>query len=515
MKFQLLSLLLILLATATASAQVAPPEKPNNPNAYHAISARILSIDYGIDREEDLSRTFGLELGYRRQLGKYLGLAVPFKIGLIDVGGLENLNFFSADLLAHIYPAGSDSRISPYLLGGIGIVSEDFDRSNRQIPLGAGLNLRLGESSYLTLQGEYRLSSEDLRNNLQIGLGYTYRISSLDDDGDGIVNRNDACPQQAGPANLDGCPDRDGDGIIDPRDACPDAPGPGTKDGCPDTDGDGVTDALDDCPEVPGTLRGCPDSDEDGITDADDACPLFAGTAEHQGCPDTDGDGIFDDLDKCPTQPAPGTADGCPAADRDGDGIADAADRCPDAAGSATTGGCPDADGDGVADQDDACPDVAGPFRGCPDTDGDGVHDGDDRCPDEPGLTNNQGCPAVEEEVRETLAFAAQAVQFETGSAKLRASSDDILDQIVTIMQNYPSYSLVIEGHTDDVGEADSNLRLSEERARSCYEYLLGKGINPRRISYRGFGETQPRDTNKTAAGRKRNRRVEFDLRLL
>jgi len=84
-------------------------------------------------------------------------------------------------------------------------------------------------------------------------------------------------------------PDRDGDGIIDKNDACPDAKGPASLNGCPDTDGDGIIDRDDQCPTEFGTaaLSGCPvkDADGDGIMDADDLCPTVPGNADNKGCP--------------------------------------------------------------------------------------------------------------------------------------------------------------------------------------------------------------------------------------
>src|SRR5690606_545001 len=84
-----------------------------------------------------------------------------------------------------------------------------------------------------------------------------------------------------------------------------------------DSDGDGVLDKDDACPSVAGTVKGCPDRDKDGIADKDDDCPDLAGVPEKKGCPlvekDTDGDGVVDSKDKCPT--VKGTVDGCP--DRD------------------------------------------------------------------------------------------------------------------------------------------------------------------------------------------------------
>ena len=112
--------------------------------------------------------------------------------------------------------------------------------------------------------------------------------------------------------------DRDKDGVLDKDDLCPDVPGPVENDGCPwpDTDGDGILDKDDACPEVPGLaeFNGCPDTDRDGIPDNEDACPEVAGPKENNGCPwpDTDGDGILDKDDACPTVPGLPEYKGCP-----------------------------------------------------------------------------------------------------------------------------------------------------------------------------------------------------------
>lgn len=112
-----------------------------------------------------------------------------------------------------------------------------------------------------------------------------------DKDRDGIPNKDDHCPEVAGLAEFNGCPDTDGDGIPDKEDLCPTVAGPVENNGCPwpDTDGDGVIDKDDACPAVSGPHEnnGCPwpDSDGDGILDKDDACPTVPGMPEYNGCP--------------------------------------------------------------------------------------------------------------------------------------------------------------------------------------------------------------------------------------
>src|SRR5690554_6303047 len=114
-----------------------------------------------------------------------------------------------------------------------------------------------------------------------------------------------------------------------------------------DTDGDGILDKYDDCPEEAGLkqFNGCPDTDGDGVPDHEDACPDEFGLKEFNGCPDSDGDGIPDHLDECPNEAGPASNNGCPVpppADRDGDGVPDDVDECPDVAGPASNNGCPE-----------------------------------------------------------------------------------------------------------------------------------------------------------------------------
>lgn len=281
-----------------------------------------------------------------------------------------------------------------------------------------------------------------------------------------------------------------------------------------DSDKDGVPDSADACPNVFGKAMfdGCPDSDSDGVMDKDDKCPTLAGTIN--GCPDTDGDGLADNIDNCPNERGSKENNGCPTLiiDSDGDGIADKDDKCPTLAG--LINGCPDSDGDGIADNEDVCPSVAGPkiFTGCPDSDGDGVQDSKDRCPSIAGVASNGGCPGITTTDRATLDLVVKNVRFETSSAVLKVESFVQLDKVVAILNKYPEYSLKISGYTDNIGDGNSNLRLSERRAKSCFDFLVTKGISSSRMTHKGYGEANPVSTNDTKDGRRLNRRVEFDL---
>lgn len=452
-----------------------------------ALGAKILFIDYGNPNGiDDLGITNGFDLSYIHGINEFLNIAVPLKLGVINVSDdINNRMLFSIDGILQFVYEREGKKLAPYVFGGAGIVKESSAESNFQIPMGVGFNYKLGGSSYLNLQLEYRLSQTENRNNAQLGVGYIYSLVKLDRDKDGILDKEDRCPDIPGPASSNGCPDTDNDGIIDLEDACPDVVGPKYAKGCPDADMDRIPDAEDDCPEVAGIadFNGCPDSDRDGIKDSEDACPEAPGTAATNGCPDTDGDGV-----------------------------ADKNDDCPEVAGLKALNGCPDTDGDGISDKDDQCPELAGTINGCPDTDGDGVIDPDDRCPKVAGLASNKGCPEIEEEVKKVLEFAMRAVQFNSGKATLKPESLPALDQIVQILKDYPGHRLSIAGHTDGQGADDLNLILSEQRAKACYQYIVSKGISPNRMGFAGYGETVPIADNNTIQGRQLNRRVEFNL---
>ena len=197
---------------------------------------------------------------------------------------------------------------------------------------------------------------------------------------------------------------------------------------------------------------------------------------------DTDNDGIIDSLDKCPTIPGLTKYEGCPVPDTDKDGINDEEDKCPTEAGPASNQGCPfkDTDGDGIIDEQDKCPTVA-------------------------GVRENDGCPAIPD-------FDAKHVQFVFGKATLSKPAIVDLDQLAAYLLKYPELKLAIHGHTDNVGSASANQRLSERRAATAKNYLVKKGVSADRITSAGFGMTQPLVDNKTAANRALNRRTEFKI---
>ncbi|MBB2146754.1 OmpA family protein [Pedobacter sp. LMG 31464] len=161
------------------------------------------------------------------------------------------------------------------------------------------------------------------------------------------------------------------------------------------------------------------------------------------------------------------------------------------------------------------------------DSDGDGVADKLDKCPNTPAGTvvDGSGCPlvtpkpqiiketkvVVTEADRKVVADAIKNLEFDLGKATIRSKSYATLNRVAALLVE-KNFSLKLAGHTDNTGSNELNMRLSKDRAESVKAYLISQGANASRIEATGYGEDQPIATNKTAAGRQQNRRVEFTL---
>ena len=257
------------------------------------------------------------------------------------------------------------------------------------------------------------------------------------------------------------------------------------------------------------------DSDHDGIMDDIDVCPNQAedmdGYQDDDGCPegdppvlDADGDGLLDDEDTCPDEAEDPDGfeddDGCPDLDNDFDTVLDRSDDCPlnpeDPDGWQDDDGCPDPDndGDGIADESDNCPLEAENIN---------QYFDDDGCPDEK--------PELVQVVREQIVIQ-EKIQFSSGRATILSASHTVLNSVVQVMNDYPSLTIRIEGHTDSQGGDSLNQSLSESRAQAVLEYITDQGISSVRMDASGFGETRPIASNRNPDGRAENRRVEFHI---
>ena len=465
-KRALLSLFLAVLGAAPAAAQIAghPLEFTGGAGYFH-FDAR--------SRMKDGPAYKG-SLGLR--LMPTLSLEGQVTFGPTKSDSVSDLghNFMYAGLDARWNLRHADGHVVPFLLTGVGYgrshtsvngvdggPRRDFKLGRGAGNVGAGVlwNLGLEQHTYLRLEvRDYFFRDRDAQEfsnhvNATVGLVYLWGGKQRDQDLDGVRDWLDKCPNTPIGAKVD-------------------------KNGCPlDSDGDGVFDGLDQCPDTP---KGC--------------------KVDAKGCSrDADGDGVCDGLDPCADTPKGATVDakGCPS-DADGDGVLDGLDQCAN-----TPKGC-------TVDA-----------KGCPsDADGDGVCDGLDQCADTPkGLkVDEKGCPIEvierETELMDTGKIRLENIQFETGKATLLPGADTTLDAVGYVLTQWPTLKIEIGGHTDDVGGAAMNQKLSQARAGAVLGYLKGKwsGIDSTRFTVKGYGKTKPLVPNTSAENRAKNRRVEFTV---
>ena len=188
--------------------------------------------------------------------------------------------------------------------------------------------------------------------------------------------------------------------------------------------------------------------------------------------------------------------------DPDGDGLVAGQDKCPKRA----------EDADGFED-DDGCPD--------PDNDRDGVPDERDRCPHKAetinGVEDDDGCPDQGKgkvAVGKKQLRIDEKIYFASGSDRIEDRSHALLNQVALVLKaSWWVRKVRIEGHTDDVGDKEMNVDLSERRARQVMAYVVGRGVAEHRLEAKGFGPKHPVKSNRTRKGRAENRRVVFEIR--
>lgn len=451
--------------------------------------AVLLLVGTGVSNAQDKNNPWAIELG--------VNAVDTYPVGVSDDGRLPKSSkgdlfheYFNVNDHWNIIPSVSKVSVSRYM--GDGFIFSATGTINSIEKVG---DSKVDDLSYYAADGEIKYSFRDLLGGgwfdptIGVGGGYTW----VDDLGFGTANGlvgfrfwlTESLAVTAGSTYKHSFEDTYG--ITHFQHSM----GVMFKFGGTDTDGDGIYDHEDECPEIPGLpeFNGCPDTDGDGIEDREDACPDAAGSAEMMGCPDTDGDGLADNKDNCPTEAGPAANDGCPWPDTDGDSVLDKDDACPDEAGSAANNGCADRDGDSVLDKDDECPDV-------------------------PGTVARKGCPEpqITTEIMEQLNQYSRTILFDYNKTTVRQDSYSAIQSMIDIMNEYETTNFLIEGHSDSSGRDTYNLELSEKRASSVKLYLESKGVDSARLSSLGYGETRPKASNQTSAGRQENRRVEVSL---
>jgi OOP family OmpA-OmpF porin len=256
------------------------------------------------------------------------------------------------------------------------------------------------------------------------------------------------------------------------------------------------------------------------------AVPVWAG--------DKDAGYVLDSSDKpvlsaegcvlAPSQPKDKLFDACgDGGDSDGDGVPDDKDKCPNTPKGVKVdaNGCPaDSDGDGVPDYLDACPNNTAEeiskgvdAKGCPlDSDGDGVPDFRDKCPDTPAelisKVDADGCAPVD-----VVRLELTSVFFDFDKAELKEGGKTALEALAKqIISNDANVGKVeIVGHTDYIGDAAYNQKLSERRAKAAANYLISQGVAANKVTAVGKGEAEAKQ-NASKAERAKDRKVIVDV---
>ncbi|UJF30562.1 OmpA family protein [Kaistella sp. 97-N-M2] len=261
--------------------------------------ARNLSKYLVLDWQTSVGNVDNKRIGMGKEFFLMTGLGLQFKFnGLWDeeswfdpylrVGG----NYMRHDYSGVAFPLTDTN--GRYYSGFSGEPFTQRRKDHFTVSTGLGSNFWLTKNFGLGVQGDYvstPVDKSDIANFWQASASLLFRFGNTDRDKDGILDKDDLCPDTPGLAEFQGCPDTDGDGVPDKDDQCPDVAGPVENNGCPwpDTDGDGVVDKDDACPDVAGPAEnnGCPwpDTDGDGVLDKDDACPTVFGLAQYNGCP--------------------------------------------------------------------------------------------------------------------------------------------------------------------------------------------------------------------------------------
>jgi len=397
----------------------------------------------------------------------------------------------------------------------------------RNFQVGTGVRLGpviIGTNNLATwFSKEKTVYGADLHVALKIPIMYR---PVKDRDKDKVSDKKDKCKETPGVWEFLGCPDRDGDHVQDAEDICPDEPGLKQFNGCPDRDGDQIIDKQDACPDEPGLqeFNGCPDKDGDKIIDKEDDCPDEAGLKEFKGCPDKDGDGVMDKIDLCPEKPGPVENEGCPEVilnlvDLAGQSLK-SAKQAKDA--SFTYESLPadsvcvfrlDGDPDKIVGVNEVKVIINGSPKRALRSQADGLFRFDIPKPVGNGLKKEEVkdvIPVLTKEEQEILKKAFDNLEFESGKDIIKPESFASLDELAELMKKKPDWLLRVSGHTDNVGKAPANMKLSEKRAKAVKAYLVKQGINESRIITEWFGQTKPIAPNTTPEGRQKNRRVEM-----
>jgi outer membrane protein OmpA-like peptidoglycan-associated protein len=384
-----------------------------------------------------------------------------------------------------LYSPLSSAKWAPYLYAGAGVLHYDIQSlpSNATpgiktsswttvIPAGAGVAMKISDKVAAEVSGGFNWTMKQTLNGVMngrkddywtatIGLTYVGESGSADPDNDGLTNSEE---------KIFG---------TDPKN--------------PDTDGDGLKDG--DEVKIYHTNPLKFDTDGDGLSDGDEVLKYHTDPLKV----DTDGDGLSDgdEVLKYHTDPL--------KVDTDGDGLSDGDEVLKYHTDPLKV----DTDGDGLSDGDEVLRYHTDPLKS--DTDGGGVNDGVEVARGTNPLDPSDDIPKKEElKVEVGKAIVLEGIVFATGKATIQPESEPILQKAYNTLAQNADVAVEIRGYTDNVGKTATNQKLSLARAEAVKAWLVKSGIDASRVASKGYGPKSPVASNKTAAGRQQNRRIEF-----
>lgn len=424
----------------------------------------------------------------------------------------------------------------PFVYGGLGVTKDQGSNGTGYlpfVPFGIGVQSPMGDAMLIQVTGGYNLSLSDkmaapseinrLTNKAQDSFfGFTVGLIF------GSFKKDNNKAQAAPPPPEQG-KDSDGDGLSDNSEK-----EHGTNPKNPDSDTDGLNDG-----EEVHKYRTDPlktDTDGDALTDNNEvkmhnSDPLKVDTdgdlindgvevTQHKSNPlkaDSDGDGTTDgdEINKYHTDPL--------KADSDSDGLNDGDEVIKYHSDPAKT----DSDDDGLKDGDEVNKFKTDPMKG--DSEGDGLIDGDEINKhrtdplkvdtDDGGMNDGAEIRASKNpldpkddlfELVKGKKVVLRGINFATNKSAVLPESEWVLEKARASIEANPDVTIIISGHTDNVGSDEANRTLSQKRAQAVKDWLVGRGIPGGRMKVIGKGEAEPMSTNDTEEGRADNRRMEF-----